>query len=340
LQSGTVATPTLLTANSTTAQYIAAGNGGNAGGSTATFNFNATGGAATISELKFTVTASAGTPVSSVTVGSTSAPVVAGIAWLTGLSLAVPNGGSGLTQPVTVNYSEVSTSGVVPATTTNVGLTYVKYSSGGTTTVITPTVNAPTMTMVGSKPTVTVNSTQATGLILGAENKIGEITVAADAKGNIKLNDIAFSVGSSNITTFAITSPRLADGTTTVTGTSCGANATATTIVFCEFGTVGNTFATGTTVTNTEVNTDFDGYTIQAGTSKTFSLYGVVGGTVTTAGGTTTVSTSVTASGFNWDDASYPVFVADASAASPANGTALTGSLIYNYPTASYSIRQ
>ncbi|MBL8030755.1 MAG: hypothetical protein JNK33_00295, partial [Candidatus Doudnabacteria bacterium] len=338
LQSGTVATPTLLTANSTTAQYIAAGNGGNVGGSTATFNFNASGGAATISELKFTVTASAGTPVSSVTVGSTTAPVVAGVAWLTGLSLAVPNGGSGLTQPVTVNYSEVSTSGVVPATTTNIGLTYVKYTSGGTTTTITPTVNAPTMTMVGSKPTVTVNGTQATGLILGAENKIGEVTVTADAKGNIKLNDIAFSVGSSNITTFAITAPRIADGTTTVTGSGCAANASVTTTVFCEFGTVGNTFATG--AANAEVNNDFDGYTIQAGTSKTFSLYGVVGGTVTTAGGTTTVSTSITSGGFNWDDASYPVFVADASAASPANGTNLTGTLIYNFPTNSYSIKQ
>lgn len=338
LQSGTVATPTLLTANSTTAQYIAAGNGGNMGGSTATFNFNAAGGAATISELKFTVTASAGTPVSSVTVGSTTAPVVAGVAWLTGLALAVPNGGSGLTQPVTVNYSEVSTSGVVPATTTNIGLTYVKYTSGGTTTTITPTVNAPTMTMVGSKPTVTVNGTQATGLILGAENKIGEVTVTADAKGNIKLNDIAFSVGSSNITTFAITAPRIADGTTTVTGSGCAANASVTTTVFCEFGTVGNTFATG--AANAEVNNDFDGYTIQAGTSKTFSLYGVVGGTVTTAGGTTTVSTSITSGGFNWDDASYPVFVADASAASPANGTNLTGALIYNFPTNSYSIKQ
>jgi hypothetical protein len=110
--------------------------------------------------------------------------------------------------------------------------------------------------------------------------------------------------------------------------------------VFCEFGTSGNTFATGTTVTNTEVNTDFDGYTIAAGTSKTFSLYGVVGGTITTGGGNTTVSSSVSASGFNWDDASYATFVADGTAASPANGTALTGTLVYNFPTNSYSIKQ
>jgi hypothetical protein len=343
--SGAVANPpTFVTASATQAQYIAAGNGGAADATKATYNFVSNGGTAVISELKFTVTGS--NTVTSVKVGSVSAPVVGSVAYLTGLNLVVPNGGSGLTQDVYISYSEVGTNGIVPATTSATALTYLKYTSGGTTAVIdgssTPALNlsAPTMTLVGSKPTVTVNSVQSSGLILGAENKIGEVTVSADAKGNIKLNDIQFSIGSSNISTFAITSPRLADGTTTISGTSCGANATATTIVFCEFGTSGNTFATGTTVTNTEVNTDFDGYTIAAGTSKTFSLYGVVGGTITTGGGNTTVSSSVSASGFNWDDASYATFVADGTAASPANGTALTGTLVYNFPTNSYSIKQ
>lgn len=343
LSSGTIGTPTILSASSTTAQYIAAGDPmmsgtGATDGTKATFNFVSNGGASTISELKFTVTGA--NTVMSVRVGSVTAPVVSGVAWLQGLNLAVPNGGAGLTIDAYVTYAPVGTSGIASATTSSVALTYVKYTSGGTTTPITPSVSAPTMTLVGSKPTVVTNTTQASGLILGAENKIGEVTVSADAKGNIKLNDIKFNVGSSNITTFAITSARIADGTTTISGSSCGANATATTIVFCEFGTVGNTFATGTTVTNTESNGDFDGYTIAAGTSKTFTLYGVVGGTVTTAGGTTTVSTSVDAAGFNWDDTSTAQFVADGTNASPTSGTALTGTLIYNFPTGSYSIKQ
>jgi hypothetical protein len=402
LAAGTVATPTLLTASATTAQYVAAGNGGATDATKATYNFVSTGAASTISELKFvagslptaytsgtitalgsanlvvgstvgyvvgdvitviaattnaigTVTAvvdatnltvnyttagvGAGSlvvadrgAIASVKVGSATASPVGGVAYLTGLNLQVPNGGAGLTQDVLVTYSEVGTNGVAPGTTSVIVLNSIKYTSGGTTTTITPAVSAPTMTMVGSKPTVAVNLTQATGLILGAENKIGEITISADAKGNIKVNDIAFSVGSSNITTFAITSPRLADGTTTVPGTGCGANATATTIIFCEFGTVGDTFASGTTVVNTESNTDFDGYTITAGTSKTLNLYGIVGGTITTGGGTTTVSTAVSpSSGFNWDDTSTN---------GGTSSKALTGTLIYAFPTGSYSIRQ
>lgn len=347
LSAGTVAAPTLLTASATTAQYIAAGTNGLTDGSKASYNFVSTGGASTISELKFTVTSSAGNTVQSIRVGTVSAPVVGGIAWLQGLNLAVPNGGAGLTVDAYVTYAPVGTSGTIPGSTSIVGLTYVKYSSGGTTTVLTPTVNAPQMTLVGSKPTVSVNTTQATGLIIGAENKIGEVTVSADANGNIKLNDIAFSVGSSNFPatgsagTLVLTGARIADGTTTVVGSGCVANGsgtTSTTTVFCEFGTVGNTFATG--AANTESNTDFDGLTIAAGTSKTFSLYATVTGTVSTSGGVTSVSTSVPASSFNWDDASYAAFVADGTTASPANGTNLTGSLIYNFPTGSYSVKQ
>ncbi len=332
LSSGTITNPpTLLTASATTAQYIAAGGAAGAVGATkAVYNFVSTGGSATITELKFTVGASAGTPISSVQVGSFTAPVVSGVAYLTGLNLNVPNGGSGLTQDVSVSYGEVGTNGTVPGTTASTSLTYVKYTSGGVTTTITPNVVAPDMTLVGSKPTVSVNTTQGTGLILGAENKIGEVTISADAKGNIKINDLKFSMGSSNITTFAITSPRIADGATTVTGSSCGSNVATTSIVFCEFATVGDTMASSTDVATLESNTDYDGFTVTAGTSKTLSLYGTVGGTITTGGGNTTVSSSVNSAGFNWDDTST----------NGSSGKNLTGTLIYNFPTGSYSIKQ
>lgn len=334
LASGTVATPTFLSASSQVAQYIAAGGElGAADGTKASFNFVSTGGASTISELKFTVTG-AGT-VGTIKVGNVTAPVDgSGVAWLTGLNLAVPNGGSGLTIDALISYNKVGTGGVTPGTTSAVALTYVKYSSGGTPAVLTPTVTAPTMTMVGSRPTVTVpvQITPATGLNIGGENKIGEVTVSADAKGNIKINDIQFAVSANGFTTNpTFTSARLAIGNSTVANSSCGQGtaAAASQTIFCEFADAG-TLVTTTGVVNTEVNTDYDGYPVLAGgTPVTFNLYAIVNG-ANTGTNSATINTSVVAAGFNWDDAST----------NGASGTALTGSLIYNFPTHSYTIKQ
>jgi len=335
---GTVATPTLVTSTTTTAQYVAAGNGGATGATKATYNFVSTSGSSTITELKFTVTGA--NTVTNVCVGSVCAAPVSGVAFLTGLALAVPNGGSGLTQDVMVSYSEVSTNGIVPAVTSAVALTHVKYTSGGTTTTITPSVSAPTMTMVGSKPTVVVNTTSNTGLNIGAENKIGEVTISADAKGNVKINELQFAVSSTNFSTMpTFTLARIADGTTTVTGSSCGQGVAAATsqTIFCEFATTGNTMASTTTITGQESNTDYDGFTITAGTSKTLNLYATFSATATAAS-TQSISSSLVAAGFNWDDTSYATFVADGTTASPADGTNLTGTSIYNFPSGSYSI--
>jgi len=359
LGSGTVGTPSLVTSSSTQAQYIAAGDPTNSGtgavdGSKASFNLVSTGGASTVSELKFTVTGTTSSSDMSVKVGNVSAPVVCSgvscVAWLQGLSLMVPNGGSGLQVDAFVTYAPVGTNGTAPNTADTVTLTYVKYSSGGTTTVLTPSVAAPTMTLVGSKPTVTVNTTTASGLNLAAENKIGEVTVSADAKGNIKLNDLQFAVSSTGFTTNpTFTNARIADGTTTIAGTGCGQGvaAAASQIIFCEFGTASNTFTTTTGTADVESNVDFDGYTISAGTSKTFSLYATVSA-ANTGTNSASISTSLNAAGFNWDDASYATFIADGSATTGSNatvnlgtnGTNLNGASIYNFPTGSYTIKQ
>jgi hypothetical protein len=198
------------------------------------------------------------------------------------------------------------------------------------------------MIMVGSKPTVVVTNASNSGLNMGAENKIGEVTVSADAKGNIKLNDLQFSVASSNFSTIpTFTLARIADGTTTVTGSSCGQGvaAAASQTIFCEFGTTGNTMASTTTITSQESNTDYDGFQIAAGTSKTFSLYATVTA-ANTGTGVATISTSLVAAGFNWDDTANATFVADGTTASPSSGTNQTGSSIYNFPTNSYTIHQ
>jgi len=341
---GTLATPTFVTSSSTTARFVAAGTDVNTdvSGATdatkATYSFISAGGNAVITELKFTVTGT--NTVTNVCVGDKCASPVSGVAFLTNLNLAVQNGGGGKTQEVSISYSKVGTGGIVSATTSAVALTHVKYTSGGTTTTITPTVTAPTMIMVGSKPVVVVNTTSNAGLVLTQENKIGEVTITADAKGNIKMNDLVFGVGSSNIETFAVASPRIADGNTTIPGTGCGANTTTTSIIYCEFGTTGNVFDT-TGGGGVEINTDFDGYQIAAGISKTFSLFGTVTGTATASTTTRTVSTSLlnnAANAFNWDDTASAVFASDGAVASTTDGTNQTGVSIYNFPTGSYSI--
>ncbi|MDB4939613.1 MAG: baaA1 [Candidatus Doudnabacteria bacterium] len=300
--------PTIVASASTQAQYIAAGTAsGVTDASVASFNFLATSGTANINELRFTVT---GSGVTNVKVGGVTAPVVGGVATITGLNIAVPNGSGGVNVPVTVSYSPVGVTGVASATTNSVALTYVKYVAGGTTTVITPNVAAPTQTLVGSKPTLSVDTAQKSGLILGAENKIGEVTVTADAAGNISVGTIRFNVGGSGVSVGpAVTSARIASGTTTISGTTC----TATT-------------ASGVT---TRVDCVFSPeFLITASTSQVFSLYGVVNATVV-AGATVSVSTSVDQTNFLWTDV-----------AGGGTLSARSGALVYNFPTGSFSIKQ
>lgn len=319
LSAGTLATPTLTASSSTAAQYVAAA-GGLADGSKGTYNFVSTGGGSTITELKFTITGGV-TPVTSVKVGNVTAPVVAGVAWLQGLNLAVPNGGSGLSIDAMYSYSDVGTSGEVPGVTATGTLTYVKYSSGGSSTVLTPSVASNTMTLVGSKPTISVSSTQASGLNISGVGKIGEVTVTADAKGNIKVNTMVFTVASSGFSTAptAVAGTILSDSNSSSSPISGVVCTPASLVVTC------------TLDTDVDPATGFDGYTIAAGTSKTFSLFGSLTGAAATGSGVPTITSSIAASTFNWDDSST-------------NGGAgsinLTGSLIYGFPNASFSIKQ
>ncbi len=82
--------------------------------------------------------------------------------------------------------------------------------------------------------------------------------------------------------------------------------------------------------TNANPATGFDGYRIPAGTSKTFSLFGSLTGAAATGSGIPTITSSVGASTFNWDDAST----------NGATGVNLSGSLIFGFPNTSFSIKQ
>jgi hypothetical protein len=307
---GTIATPTFITSSSTTAQYVAAA-GGAEDATRATYNFLSTSGASTISELKFTVTGT--DTVTAVKVGSISAAPVSGVVWLTGLSLAVPNGGAGLNVDALVSYSSVGTTGIAPGTTSSIALTYVKYTSGTTTTTITPSVSAPTMTLVGSKPTVSVSGTAGTGLVVGGAGKLSEVTVAADNRGNIRVRQIRFTLATSGFstapTTYTSLSLRSSDNTAIADFT-------------CTEGAVG-------VITCVTAATYAADYTITAGSSKTFVLYGTNDG-ANTGTGVPTVTSTISQANFVWDDTST----------SGASGTALTGTLLYNFPVSSYTIKQ
>jgi hypothetical protein len=326
---GTLSTlPTKNTNVSTAASYVAA-YGGATDASRNTFNVTATGGTATISELKFTVVGTT-TGVSSVRVGTVSAPIISGTAWLTGLNLAVPNAGAGLDIDAYASYPDVSINGVLSGSVAKLSLVYIKYASGGTTKTLCTTtiggctanmtgggtggaVEANQMTLVGSKPSVALtlpngaSGTTQTGLSV-ATIYMGDVKVTADSRGSIKVNTIKVTfVGNASGThvTGASTVVKDANGTTisTASVTADGGDDADT------YSTI--TFSGGYTVTGTQ----------------TFKIYGVVSALNGSTNGDS-VAMGVNAAGFTWTD-------------STGNGTASAGagSLVTNFPDTTVSTR-
>jgi len=347
---GSLEIPSLIVSSTTPSQYIASGANGAANSSQVTYNFVSDAGASIINELKFGVIQGTGS-VTNVCVGSICAQPVSGVADLTGLNLQVLNNG-GLAQNVQVSYAPVGTYGLDSAQASQISLIYVKYQSGGTTSVACATsvalansttytcthtdtnnvltgstgVVSPVVALVGSVPTVTVPSTVATGLILGAVNQIGQVIVAANAQGAIRIHTIAFAVGGSgfdttNTMTIGVgTVPTLDIGSTPITGSLCAV--TNSTTVTCTF--------TGS------YSTDF---IISAGQSQTFNLYAKVGGSQY-AGSKASVSTSVTASTFVWDDSSWNGTSYGTNLKGQDASYATNAQTIYNWPSNSYSVSQ
>jgi hypothetical protein len=156
------------------------------------------------------------------------------------------------------------------------------------------------MTLVASKPTVTVSSVQGGTLILGAENKVGEFTVSADANGKISVATATLNVSGINITGADFYAYRVADGNTTITNTSVSETSSSTAVI---------SFAPN--------------YEISAGQSKTFSVYATVSGSGV-SGTTPYAASSLSASGFQWRDVI-------------GGNTQFAGTNIINFPTNSYT---
>ncbi len=303
-QACTLNSPYMMTASTTASQYVAAGSNGVTDAAKVTYNFTSNGGTATITELKIL-----STTINSARVGNVSAPTVGGVTWLQGLNIQVPVGGAGTNVDVYLSYPAVGITGVVSGTYATIVPSYVKYTCGGIVSTITsfPNLNdSPKMRLVGSKPAVGVPTTSNAGLVLTTENKIGQVDISANVQGNIAINQIKFNVGTSGINGFGLSSPRIADGTTTIAGSSCSVGGGSTTVT-CTFS---------------------SGYTIAAGSTKSFNLYSTVLGT-TILNSFTSVATSLSSAGFLWTDI----------AGNGATG-AQSGTWIYNFPTGSYSIHQ
>ncbi len=347
LATGTVTNPPTLTAATSTSQQFVPASGGATDATKATFKISATGGAATISELKFTVNSqdfsSAGTysaittgtgkvftpttaaqadrfavgdsvqivasttnglgtvtsisaatsvtvaitvaatgtgsalrlvpsTVTAVRVGNVSAAPVSGIAYLTGLNLTVPNGGSGLSQEVFISYAPAGTNGVSTGSTSRVALESIKYSSGGTTSTLCTAaiatcgtvlaaggVTAPTMKIVGSSPSISVTASGST-LVPGTV-EVARVTVAA-TKGSITLNALPISV--------SIASAQLTAG-------GGGANGIVVKDANNNPVTTTNSAFSSTTAGGTSIITFTSGYEIA--TTQTFKIYLVVDST-------------------------------------------------------------
>ena len=358
LSTGTLGTPTVVTSGTnatTTSQYVASGATGATNASQVSFNFTSASGTSTINELKFAVLQGNGSITNICVDSAHCAQPFNGVADITGLNLVVP--AEGLQQPVQISYASVGTYGLVSPTVSQIGLSYIKYVSGGTTTIACPTSVTPEgnsavtcsptsgntilpatlaaaqksqpIALVGSVPTVTVASTSNSGLQLGtgvANQKIGEVTIAASAQGGIRVRTIAFTIGKSGFSTtsmsLATATPTLNIGSTPVAGSACTITGASTGIT-C-------------TMTGSDYSTDL---IIGKGQSQTFNLYAAVAG-APASGEVSSVSSSVSATGFVWDDASWNG-VSNGLALSGQNASyATNGQIINSWPTSSYVLHQ
>jgi len=296
----TLATPTLVS-SSPVAQFVV---GGSSFG-IATFKLAtaAAGTSATVRELRFVTTGT--DAIESITVGGITAPVISGgTTTVSGLNLTVSYTGTDV--PVTVKFSgfQNSTTGgslqtsIDPVSIT-LGYTEATSGSGSVITNISA-VPSSDMKLVASKPTVTVSSTQGGTLILGAENKVGEFTVSADANGKISVATTTVNVSAVGFTSPDFHTYRVADGNTTISSGSVVETSSSTAVI---------SFAPN--------------YEISAGQSKTFSVYAVVTGSAS-AGITPYVASSLSASGFQWRDVI-------------GGNTQFPGTSIINFPSTSWT---
>jgi len=292
---GSLSTPTLT--NSSQASQLVVGP--STGSTIGSFNFKSTVGTSVISELGFNVSGNQ-SAITAIQVGDV-VRQVAGIGATTtvsGLNLVIPVSNAGIDVPVKVTYNSVGgNGGIVSGSSTALVLTSVKYQSGNTTKTIQTSVVTNSAVVVAGYPTVSILKGSVNSLVNGTV-KLAEVTISA-VGNSIKVTNLGvrLSLGGSASTTGAVL---LQDGNTVVASTTVDAVSGANDVIF-----------------------NNGGYTLSAGQSKTFGLYGGLTGVDSGDSITTQLGNSTT---FKWNDVE-------------GNGVGLDASLITSYSTTdSYSV--
>jgi len=319
-----VASTGVTTSTALTGQYVT-GNGTASPLAIATYNVKATSniGGAYVRTMTF---AGVNGTITAVTAGGITQPMSSNAATITlpGNGIAVPANASGVNIPVTATLACVGADCSATANTAvSLALTKITYYNGSAivcdgaacaasgsndTAALTAATATTSDYLVSTVPTVSMTTTNApTSLVLGTQ-QIGTFTVAAGSTGDIKVRTIPFSVTvggtTASITAGSITlydaSGNTLDNAPTTTGDGGG------------IGTITGTFAFSPS------------YSIPANTSKTFSVYATVAGTLGTAATSSTTFTLSPKASFLWDDVT-------------GNVTSATGTYIYGYPTGTQS---
>jgi hypothetical protein len=200
----------------------------------------------------------------------------------------------------------VGANGSQSGVTTTLALTSVKYTSGGKTITTSTNVSANTVMLVGAAPTISVSNTSVSGLVAG-QNKLFEFTVGAKG-GTIAVGTTTFNISASGIATATVTSSQLYVGNSPLAGSSCN---------------------TATTTSGWTVTCVFPSDYRISGSGQTFALYANVGGTFGNSGQSSVTTQLGPADTFSWTDVS-----GNGGPYETANSTYL-----YNYPTATWSVR-
>ena len=346
MANGKISNPTIVSADSTQAQYVSASSG-LANGTTVKYKFTATNGAGTINTLHFLTPG----PITGVSVNGQSCLASLGSCNIVGVNLAVPNTTTGVEVPAYVSYGSVSSVGgiALSGATSTIALKQIQYTMGSgaqttvgnDSTIIAGTSASPVMYMVGAKPTLVVTSTNAALNGNGSEDHLMDVAVTP-VGGTIGIQDLLFSMSSSQTTgSSTLSSVRLADTSgTTIAEFACTSYDT---VAHAQAGSTGTSTLLSANLTVRCHDTSLAG-NYQLSSAKTLSLYGTVTFASYGAANTSSVSTNLTslssASGssglssalspFSWID------ISGGAAAAQTAGQDYTN--FYSYPTQTWSV--
>lgn len=195
---GSLASVTFLSGPSSVSQYIACGIDGKIDGSKVVFSLRAENGPIVLTEMKFSVTP--GSNITAIKVAGITAPVVANTAWITTLSVPVPDKGQPAVIEAFISYGPIGTNGYPSGTMSSISLIEVKYRMGDSRTRFHQVtgVTTPQMRSVGSRPTIFLwqsNAVLSAGMI-----EFARVQISADLKGDVRVDNLPLSLSLQNAT--------------------------------------------------------------------------------------------------------------------------------------------